>query len=278
MKLLIIGHSVLDHIKIGNEFSVSPGGIYYAVRQINNMKTSDDEIYLCSQIDDQSYEYFKPEFEKVNKEFLEKVDSIPKVHLVIHKAVERHEAYENITNNLQLRLINFNSFDGILINMITGFDISLEQLQNIRKNSSALIYFDVHTFSRGLAENYVRNFRLIPDFDQWLKYLDIVQVNQFELFTISEKKSEAEIVEEIISYGVKYFCVTKGKQGAKVYYNRNGEINSYFISARKANNPHLIGCGDVFGAAFFYSYIRKRDVVESLKDAIEAAELLVNKE
>jgi sugar/nucleoside kinase (ribokinase family) len=241
------------------------------------MKTSDDEIYLCSQIDDQSYEYFKPEFEKVNKEFLDKVKSIPKVHLVLHKAAERHEAYENITNNLQLRFINFNSFDGILINMITGFDISLEQLQYIRKNSSALIYFDIHTFSRGLGENYVRNFRLIPDFDQWLKCLDIVQVNQFELFTISKKESEPEIVEEIISLGVQYFCITKGEQGAKVYYNHNGEINSYFISARKVNNPHLIGCGDVFGAAFFYSYIRKRDVIESINTAIKAAELLVNK-
>jgi sugar/nucleoside kinase (ribokinase family) len=108
--------------------------------------------------------------------------------------------------------------------------------------------------------------------------LDIIQVNQFELFTISEKESELEIAVEIISYGVKYLCVTKGEKGAKVYYNRNGEINSYFISARKVNDPHLIGCGDVFGAAFFYSYIRKRDVVESLNGAIEAAEVLVNKQ
>lgn len=278
MKLLIIGHSVLDHIKIGNEVSLSPGGIYYTVRQINKMKTSDDEIYLCSQIDDQCYQYFKPEFEKINNGFLEKVESIPKVHLVLYKDAERHEAYENITSNLNLSFTDFNSFDGIIINMITGFDISLEQLQNIRSNSPAVIYFDVHTFSRGLGENYVRNFRLIPDFDKWIKCLDIIQVNQSEVFTISEKKSELEIAKEIILYGVKYLCVTKGEQGAKVYYNLNGEINSYFISAKKVNNPNLIGSGDVFGAAFFYSYIRKGDVIESLKDAIEAAELLVNKE
>lgn len=277
MKLLIIGHSVLDHIKIARETSISAGGIYYAVRQINYMKTADDQVYLCSQIDDQSYKYFKSEFEKVNKEFLEKEESIPKVHLVIHNAAERHEAYENITNNLQLNSINFNSFDGILINMITGFDISLEQLQIIRKNSSALIYFDVHTFSRGLSDNYVRNFRLIPNIDQWLKCLDIVQVNQSELFTISEKKTELEIAAEIILQGVQFLCVTKGEQGARIYYNRNGEINSYYVAARKANNPHLIGCGDVFGAAFFYSYIRKRDVIESMGAAILAAERLVNK-
>jgi sugar/nucleoside kinase (ribokinase family) len=191
------------------------------------------------------------------------------------KDKERHEKYENITNNLSTDFDILNQFDGILINMITGFDITLNQLTEIRKNYSGLIFIDVHTLSRGLDENYKRNFRLIPDFDKWAKCLDIIQVNQSELFTLSQKKNEIEIVEELFNYGVNIVCVTKGELGAKVYFKNSNEILSYFIAARKINNPNVIGCGDVFGASFFYSYIRNKNVLDSLSNAVATAELFV---
>ena len=170
---------------------------------------------------------------------------------------------------------DLNQFDGILINMITGFDITLTQLIEIRKNCSGLIFIDVHTLSRGLDENYKRNFRLIPDFDKWAKCLDIIQVNQHELFTLSQKKNEIKIVEELFNTGVKIVCVTKGELGAKVYFKNSNEILSYFVAARKISNPNVIGCGDVFGASFFYSYIRNKNVMDSLSNAVAMAELFV---
>jgi sugar/nucleoside kinase (ribokinase family) len=239
--------------------------------------TSDDEIFLCSQFDDETYNYFKPEFEKVNNKYLQKVDKIPRVHLNLEKNKERHEAYENITNNLSLNFSDLNSFDGILINMITGFDITLDQLKQIRNNYSGLIYIDVHTLSRGLKDDYRREFRLIPDFKDWAKCLDLIQVNQSELYTLSQKKNEIEIVEEIFSYGIKILCVTKGELGARVYYKNRNEIASYFIAATKINNPNIIGCGDVFGASFFYSYIRNKNVIDSLTNAVSNAERFVQK-
>jgi len=125
MKLLVIGHSVLDFIKSDKEQKISAGGIFYSISALNHLTTSDDEIFLCSQFDDETYNYFKPEFEKLNSEFLQKVEKIPRVHLNLQKDRERHEAYENITNNLSLSFSDLNNYDGILINMITGFDISI---------------------------------------------------------------------------------------------------------------------------------------------------------
>jgi sugar/nucleoside kinase (ribokinase family) len=84
-----------------------------------------------------------------------------------------------------------------------------------------------------------------------------------------------EIVEELFSYDVKILCVTKGELGARVYYKNENEIASYFIAARKINNPNVIGCGDVFGASFFYSYIRNKNVINSLTNAIANAEHFV---
>jgi sugar/nucleoside kinase (ribokinase family) len=275
MKLLIIGHSVLDFINDGKSITQNAGGIHYTVSALNRLKSNQDKLFLCSQYDDETYQCFKSEFEKMDNNYLIRVDSIPKVHLNLIKEKERHEKYENITNNLSIDFDDLSQFDGILINMITGFDITLNQLIEIRKIYSGLIFIDVHTLSRGLNENYKRNFRPIPDFDKWAKCLDIIQVNQSELFTLSQKKKEIEIVEEMFNFGVKIVCVTKGEFGAKVYFTNSNEILSYFIAARKINNPNVIGCGDIFGASFFYSYIRNKNVIDSLSKAVATAELFV---
>ncbi len=275
MKLLIIGHSVLDFIQSDETLKISAGGIYYTISLLNRLKSDQDKIFLCSQYDDETYQYFKSEFEQINNNYLVRVDAIPKVHLNLFKDKERHEKYENITNNLLTDFHNLNQFDGILINMITGFDITLNQLIEIRKDYKGLIFIDVHTLSRGLDEGYKRNFRLIPDFDKWAKCLDIIQVNQRELFTLYRNKNEIQIVEEMFNSGVKMVCVTKGDLGAKVYFINSSEIISYFIAARKINNPNIIGCGDVFGASFFYSYIRNKNEMDSLSYAVSTAELFV---
>ena len=259
MKLLVIGHSVLDFIGSGEEKNSSAGGIYYSVSVLNRLKQDKDEIFLASQFDDETYFYFKPEFDKVKNRLLKKVDKIPRVHLNLFEYKERHESYENITGNLTVEIVNNDNYDAILINMITGFDITLEQLKNIRKKSTALIYIDIHTLSRGLGANFKREFRIIPEFIKWAECVDIIQVNDAELFTLSDKISEYEIACEMFNAGVKNLCVTKGELGAKVYFKKSDEIVSYFVSAKKVSDPNIIGCGDAFGAAYFYSYINNKN-------------------
>ncbi len=276
MKLLVIGHSVLDFIKSDNLEKISAGGIFYTISALNRLKKNDDEIFLCSQYDEQSYNYFKPEFEKVNTKQLYKVKKIPRVHLCLQKDKERQESYENISNNLSFDTSDLNQFDGILINMITGFDITIDQMKTIRNNFSGLIFMDVHTFSRGLSSDFKREFRIIPDFFSWAACLDIIQVNEIELFTLSKKKTELEIAEEILNYGVKILCVTKGVIGAKIFYLKQDEIVSNFIAADKISNPNIVGCGDVFGASFFYSYIRNNNEFNSLTTAVTIAEQFVS--
>lgn len=272
MKLLVIGHSVLDFIKDSEADKISAGGIFYAVSALNRICNKDDEIFLCTQYDEESFKYFKPEYDKIKKDYLQKVEKIPRVHLNLFTDKERHEYYENITNNLKTDLTDLKELDGILINMITGFDITLEQLCKIRDHYAGVIYIDVHTLSRGLGDNYKREFRRIPDFNNWAKNVDVIQVNQSELFTLSDRNTEVEIISEIFSYGIKILCVTKGDIGAKIYFKKSKEIISYFIAAKKIKNPNVIGCGDVFGASFFYSYIRNKNEIDSLNQAVALSE------
>ena len=64
MKLLIIGHSVLDFIKSETKQKISAGGIFYSISALNRLKSEEDELFLCSQYDEETFHYFKPEFEK----------------------------------------------------------------------------------------------------------------------------------------------------------------------------------------------------------------------
>jgi sugar/nucleoside kinase (ribokinase family) len=112
------------------------------------------------------------------------------VELVVNEVGERKETYSQTAQYLLLPSDDLNRFDGILINMISGYDISLEQLKQLRKNYDGLIYFDVHTFSRGVDKNLNRIFREIFNFNEWAECIDILQANESELLTLSDQKDE----------------------------------------------------------------------------------------
>src|SRR3989339_297671 len=159
MKILAIGHSVEDHIHQNNEALIKPGGVYYSVLGLSKMMSVNDEIHLVTALQKSNEHLFSDIYGKINKKNISWVDKIPKVHLIIHDSVERTECYENVSKNLDVDYNTPNNFDGILINMITGFDIDLEQLQEIRRHFNGLIYLDVHSLSRGFDESKTRVFR-----------------------------------------------------------------------------------------------------------------------
>ncbi len=270
MKLLLIGQSVEDHIHYNGGYEIKPGGIYYSVNALQSIKDTDDEIYLCTAYK-KNDELFSDLYNKVNGTFLNYTDIIPKVRLNIYDKREREEIYENITGRLNINTTGLNMFDGILINMITGFDISLEQLQEIRNIYKRPVYFDVHTFSRGLNEKMEREFRLIPGFDKWLQNIDILQVNTRELFTITDSDYKEEIIKHILGTNVRYLLETRGEKGAVCYSIKDGKIFSKEMRALNTGVRNQVGLGDVFGAVFFYTYIKNRSVESALKYAVTAS-------
>jgi len=261
MKILIIGHTVEDHIVFhGEEQEVKPGGIFYSASGFHFLKNAEDEIYLCTSIQKENYDLFAFVYDQFNQDYFSYVEKIPKIHLNVYEKKERHERYENITDKLTVPFDSLNQFDGIFINMITGFDINVDDVQQIRKNYDGAIYLDIHSMARGIDDNYRRDFRKIPEVMKWISSVDIVQANDHELFTLSEKISEKEIAEELLQCGAKIILVTKGDRGASFYTLINDELLSKTIPAIKVETKNKVGCGDVFGAAFFSSYIKDKNI------------------
>lgn len=265
MKFLIIGHTVEDHIFFrGKNQKIKPGGIFYATAGMYYLKSDEDEIFLASSIEEGNYHLYSNVYENLNRTHIRKVDAIPKIHLKVYDDKERHEHYENLTDKLEIDYSLLNEFNGIFVNMITGFDISVEDIVSIRKNYSGKIYFDVHSLSRGLEPNYVRNFRPIPDVDKWLSSVDILQANENEILTLSKYKDELSIAKELFSHGIKIFIITKGDKGTTMISNEETGISVFEVPPINIKAENRIGCGDVFGAVFFYSYIKFGDKIKAL--------------
>jgi sugar/nucleoside kinase (ribokinase family) len=267
MNILVIGHSVVDKIIDRDGISIKPGGIFYTIVSFLSQMQSEDKLYLCSGVDKGNENLFNDAYDRIEKEFLVYVDSIPQVELRVDGIGERKETYSQTAQNILLPSDDLNRFDGILINMISGYDVSLTQLKQLRKNYDGLIYFDVHTFSRGVDKNLNRIFRRIEDFNDWAGCIDILQANESELLTLSDQKDEASIVDELLSFGIRQVIVTKAEKGASVFFQENNNINKIHCDALQTNVVNKVGCGDVFGAVYFYNYIKNKNVLLALQQA-----------
>jgi sugar/nucleoside kinase (ribokinase family) len=276
VKLLVIGHSVVDRIKIGENTTVKPGGIYYTSVGLLNFISQDDEICLLTKMDNKNYSLFEEVYQNFDLSELEWVDRISTVDLVIHDEQERWEHYDLAPECMTLpKDIDYSKFDGILINMINGVDISLSDLSMIRQNYSGPIYFDVHTFSRGVGKDNHRYFRKIPDVEKWFSQIDIVQANEHEILTFCESNDEKYIAEWTLDLEVSYLIVTKGSKGVSCYsLDENNSLSESFFEAESFKSVNKVGCGDIFGAALFYTYLTSGDIRNSIKLANRAAGLV----
>jgi sugar/nucleoside kinase (ribokinase family) len=277
MKLLLIGHSAEDHIHYKDNIDIKPGGLYYTSSALLNIKEEEDQVYLITSIEEKRYHLFSKVYDQMNTDYSVREDGIvPIVRLNIYDDREREEKYERLGGKLQIPYEILSSFDGILINMISGFDITLEQLKEIRKNFSRPVYMDVHTLTRGVGKNLERPQTVIPGFSEWAECLDIIQVNQTELFSLYNVKSERAIARKVLDAGAKCLIVTKEDKGAKIYYKEKNELSSLMISALKVNAKNKVGCGDIFGAIFFYTFIKFGSIIKSLELANYAAGMITS--
>lgn len=277
MKILLIGHSIIDHfVELGDELSL-PGGLYYSVIGILSAKKKTDEIFLLTSFNKKSFNLFEKVYSQTFFQFSNQLEEMPEVFLKTSGEGEREETYKNLSVQLSLANINdWNMFDGIIINMITGFDISIEQLKLIRKSYSGLIYFDVHTLARGIDKNMKRNFRPIPNIKEWLMNIDVIQCNENELRTIIQNENVNKCAGEILQCGPKILIVTKGDRGAQVFYQLNKDLISHEVKAEKVEVKNKVGCGDIFGAVFFYTYISTKDIYRSLIKGNKAGAIAVS--
>ena len=141
--------------------------------------------------------------------------------------------------------------DALYINFISGFEMTLETAQLLRRGFPRFIYADLHSLFLDREPDGQRVPRTLPYASEWFSCFDAVQVNENEMAQLGS--DPLAIAAGAMQHGCKTLCVTLGARGA-AYFTGN-PIRTERIPAPAIHPPAFTqvsdptGCGDVFGGA-----------------------------
>lgn len=147
-------------------------------------------------------------------------------------------------------------------------EITPAVLREIKRKDN-LVMLDPQGILRKISKDGKVEIRPRDDFEEFLKYVDVVKIGKEEARVL--KGGAREALESIRKMGPKIVIVTRGDEPSFVLSdNALAEVKTLKIDAKD-----LTGAGDVFGAAFLTRYISTRNVLESAKFATAAAGLKI---
>lgn len=297
MNYIVIGEPCVDVIhKANGEVTNSYGGILYSVISMAVLAKENDLIIPVMNVGEDEYENILnilKQYPNIKTHGLNKVKHPTRkvflyYNLYNHDKSARVETSSEPTYTVAYNQIeNFlNEADAILVNMISGIDISIETLKNLRKNFDGFIHIDIHNIVMHTNPDGTRIHKSIDNWYEWCTNSDTVQMNEFEIATLSkEKLSEYKIAEEILfnkRYQAVGIIVTRGVNGVTgITKNKKSFGGETFydldhINLAAIENPHFIdstGCGDVFASSFTLDYSVNSDFKKSLHYANRIASL-----
>lgn len=282
MKFLVVGHLCFDviHPVEGPEIE-SYGGIYYALAALASLMDEGDTVVPVFGVNTADYEPLIAnlgQFPHVDTSGIYKVEApTNRVHLYYHDATQRTECSRDIVPPIPYEKIRRHlSVDGILVNMISGFDIQIETLDHIRmaiRERGIPIHFDFHSLTLGIDEKFERFRRPLENWRRWAFMTDTVQLNEEEVQGLTaERLSEEKTVGHLLTLSVKGVVVTRAERGATIFHSEHKRILRDDIPGIPVNGAQeSTGCGDVFGAAFLLHYVKTKDMRDAARFANRAA-------
>jgi hypothetical protein len=267
----IIGQPCIDEIisPNGEMTSQALGGILYSYAALERVvKESNSEVeflpltWFSKPDADVILPLFAllPHFKDLSKLF--STESLTnRVRLIYSDNIHRSEHCPIILPPItpeELSWIDVASLDGIFINMISGFDISLDTLKWIRTQTKAYIHLDIHALVLGELSNDTNEPRKMTgrkDWSEWIKSVDSVQMNEMESDWLGAPKitAEKELLSEIRKLSTdqglpKTVIITRGERGATSFDFQKEKILNKEASKKAIKNT--TGSGDVFGAIY----------------------------
>lgn len=297
MNYLIIGEPCVDIIhKYNDEVTNGYGGILYSLISMAVLSNDKDNIIPIMNLGEDEFENVMTILKKYPNIKTYGVNKVKhptrqvNLHYNLYNSDKSARVEKSSEPTYTLNYDQCENFlkmsDAILVNMISGTDITLETLKNIRKNFDGYIHIDIHNIVMETKEDGSRIHVPVDNWYEWCTNADIVQMNEFEIAILSrEKLSEYKIMEKILlsnHYEVKGLIVTRGKNGVTGFTKGEksfGGEHFYDFGHHEipsVENPHFVdstGCGDVFASAFTLEYSRTKNFEKSINYANRMASL-----
>jgi sugar/nucleoside kinase (ribokinase family) len=271
MTVTVIGHLCLDEIHHPDgRITGSYGGIWFSLATLAHVLPAGDVV--------------RPVFgvgKEDHAQFLEALSALPNVDPSgVYKmpgptnrvalrydspGPERVEVSRDISDPIPLKkIIPALDADLVLVNMISGFDITLETLDEIRmrtRDGRVPVYFDLHSLTLGVRDDFERFRRPLDTWRRWLFMLHTVQMNEAEAGALTpEGYDEVNLVKQALALNTQVLCLTRGSSGCTVFVNEKKHIVRHDVAGiPAAGSVDPTGCGDVFGAAYCAHLVRSND-------------------
>jgi len=284
MNITLIGHLCLDNVHLPNEDTPrqSYGGIVFPIATLANLMGSNDTITPVFGVGEKDHGRFIDWLSQFPQVSQKGIFVLPgptnEVHLFYDGASGgRIECSKHISPSIPFEVIKpFLSSDGILINMISGFDITLETLDKIRmevRDKGTPIHFDFHALTLGIDKEYNRFRRPLSDWRRWCFMLNSIQMSELEASGLAaERYNEQQLINQMMPLMVSSMIITRGERGATLIRQEHKKLyqhNEPGIQVSESVDP--TGCGDIFGAAFFFRLLQSKNVLDAVKFANRAA-------
>ncbi len=280
MKLLALGHLCIDCAHPDGEPPRERwGGIANAVAAIAALAGKDDTVLpVCGvgRSDEQKFLSWLKDFPAVDPSGVFTFEG-PTNRIDLYEKGEglRVACTKDIAPPIPFeRIRKFLSVDGVLINMVSGSDILLETLDQIRMEVRARatpIHFDYHNLATGIGEGRERFRRPLAEWRRWAFMLTTVQLSEEEAAALTvDRLTEEQLTGHLLTLGITGVLITRAARGATLFANEHRKVVRYDIAGIPSEGPaERAGLGDVFGGAFLYRYVPASD----LKGAAEFANL-----
>ncbi|MCI0473838.1 MAG: carbohydrate kinase family protein [Ignavibacteria bacterium] len=295
MNYIIIGEPCIDmiHHKDGS-VTKSYGGILYSLITSAVLSSPDDTVYPLMNIGGDEYENIKEilgKYTKISTEGINKAEhTTKKVHLYDSdyrsSKLARIECLQEGDYTLAYEKAEgfLKKADAVLINMISGADITLDTLKKIRSGFDGYIHMDIHNLVMKTNSKGFREHANLENWREWCTNTDTLQMNEFEIGILSrEKRNDYEIAEELLinlNRSMAGVIVTKGRTGVSGFTRKEKvfgkekfyDLDRYDVAAVETPRiKDITGCGDVFAASFMTDYSKNTDFKKSLHYATRIA-------
>lgn len=286
-KIIVLGPIPRDHITTYEGQVVEKYGcVLYPIVALSQLTGSSSEIIPVTNIQKRDSEPIKAilaPFSNINTDHinsdLNQGDVISLKYLTQSKRVEFQTAF--MAPILPQHVEDLMDADAFVFVPVTDFEIALDTLKYIKKNSKGVIIFDGHGPTNSCTRKGKRVHRFWIDIDQWLPYIDILKMNLEEAACswFKHEYSEEELAddqelpldelpkfaEHCLKGGVKAVYVTLDEYGCAVYFkNETGTIEEHFIKRIRVENVvDTTGCGDSFAGGLALGFLKTNDYVKA---------------
>jgi sugar/nucleoside kinase (ribokinase family) len=294
MKLAVIGEPCMDYIHRGAETTEKQfGGILYSLVSLAVISKGEAAVFPVMNLGEDEFENvtgFLSRFENIDQSFIKRTPHKTRVVNLFYKDkdsvlnVSTKKTYDREENSTQPTLpVEYEQvkdalgfLDGILVNLVSGVDITLDSLSRIRQDFGGYIHMDLHNLVMQTFPDGTRKQLPVKEWRDWVNLCNTLQMNESEISILTgDNVTEYETAEKILKdKKVKSIAITRGRSGVSLYGLSDGKPQRTDLP--RIDSPKFIdstGCGDVFAASFFYrnSLLKTEDPISAMQFANKMA-------